>query len=60
MSRQILASITMTPRRGLAHKMLRPFHEIRRHPHLEGAVYCRTCYIVRGVREIRAKKRVMR
>lgn len=54
MSREILDSITMTPRRGLIHHVTRPFHEIRRHPREVGMVYCRTCYILRGVRAIRS------
>jgi hypothetical protein len=53
MSRLVLDSVTMSPRRGLIHRALKPFHEIRRHPREEGVVYCRTCYVVRGVRDIR-------
>lgn len=49
--------ISMSPRRGLVHKTLRPFHQIRRHPREPGSVYCRTCYIVRGVTEIRRKRK---
>ena len=56
MSREILTSVTMSPRRALAHRALRPLHQIRRHPREEGVVYCRTCYVVRGARAIRRGK----
>lgn len=49
--------ISMTPRRALAHRMVRPFHEIRRHPRQPGLVYCRTCYIVRYARTVRPWRR---
>lgn len=44
--------VSMSPRRALAHKVLRPFHEIRRHPRQPGSVYCRTCFILRHARTV--------